>query len=164
MRDVVRELGYLCLGTRMRRIGEKLQAETQRVLDENCKGLTTANFPLLAALDQLGTLTVGELVQALDVRQPNVTRAAMQLEKQGLVSFGIIAGDQRKKTVSLTAQGEALINRSKDTLWPSVEAAASELCGDMPVSFLDLLSDIEAKLSETALSARINTHLAREDN
>ena len=28
--DVVRALGYLTLGTRMKRIGERLQADTQR--------------------------------------------------------------------------------------------------------------------------------------
>ncbi|TGV64229.1 transcriptional regulator, partial [Mesorhizobium sp. M00.F.Ca.ET.149.01.1.1] len=33
MEDVLRSLGFLCLGSRMKRIGEQLQADTQRVLD-----------------------------------------------------------------------------------------------------------------------------------
>ncbi|MGO7161526.1 transcriptional regulator, partial [Rhizobium johnstonii] len=32
--DVVRTLGFLCMGSRLRRIGERLQADTQQVIDE----------------------------------------------------------------------------------------------------------------------------------
>jgi len=32
--DVVKSLGYLCLGSRFRRIGERLQADTQQVIEE----------------------------------------------------------------------------------------------------------------------------------
>ena len=33
MEDILRSLGFLCLGSRMKRMGEQLQADTQRVLD-----------------------------------------------------------------------------------------------------------------------------------
>ena len=32
--DVVREMGYLTLGSRLRRIGERFQSEVQSVLDD----------------------------------------------------------------------------------------------------------------------------------
>ena len=33
--DVVKELGYLALGTRLKRLGERLQAQTQVLLEED---------------------------------------------------------------------------------------------------------------------------------
>ena len=59
--DVVRELGHLSLGTRLKRIGETLQAQTQAVLAAHGFEQPAAYFPLLAALDRLGPLSVGEL-------------------------------------------------------------------------------------------------------
>ena len=59
--DVVRSLGHLCLGTRMKRIGERLQGETQRILDSLEVPIQAGQYPLLGAIDRLGPLTVGEL-------------------------------------------------------------------------------------------------------
>ena len=49
--DIVKELGFLTLGTRFKRIGEALQAQTQALLTEHGIGMPAAHFPLLAALD-----------------------------------------------------------------------------------------------------------------
>ena len=48
--DIVKELGFLTLGTRFKRIGEALQAQTQALLTEHGIGMPAAHFPLLAAL------------------------------------------------------------------------------------------------------------------
>src|ERR1041384_6088584 len=83
--DVVKELGHLSLGTRLKRIGETLQAQTQAVLAAHGFEQPAAWFPLLAALDRLGPLSVGELSQAVGVSQPVVTRSLKGLEDEGLV-------------------------------------------------------------------------------
>ena len=69
--DVVRALGHLALGTRLKRIGERLQAQTQRVLDAHELGIQAAQFPFLAAIDRIGPATVGELAEAVGVTQPD---------------------------------------------------------------------------------------------
>ncbi|TIX95881.1 MAG: transcriptional regulator, partial [Mesorhizobium sp.] len=53
MEDIIRSLGFLCLGSRFKRIGEQLQADTQRVLDELEVRVQSSQYPLLAALDRL---------------------------------------------------------------------------------------------------------------
>ena len=50
--DIVKELGFLTLGTRFKRIGEALQAQTQALLAEHGIDMPAAHFPLLAALDR----------------------------------------------------------------------------------------------------------------
>jgi len=80
MEDVVRSLGLLTLGTRLKRIGERLQAQTQAVIEaEGVADIPASHLPVLAALQRLGPLTVGDIALALGVRQPGVTRQLGEL-------------------------------------------------------------------------------------
>lgn len=74
MQDVIKELGLLCLGTRLKRLGDWLQADVQRLIDAAGLPIQAGQYPLLAALDRLGPLTVSELVEALGISQPGVTQ------------------------------------------------------------------------------------------
>ena len=85
MEDIIRSLGYLTLGSRLKRIGEQLQADTQRLLDGLEVPVQSSQYPLLAALDRLGPLPVGELAQSLGITQPGVTRSVALLADLGLV-------------------------------------------------------------------------------
>ena len=52
VRDVTRELGYLPLGSRLKRVGERLQAETARFLLNEGVDMPQGVWPLLVTLDQ----------------------------------------------------------------------------------------------------------------
>src|SRR3954454_19687147 len=103
--DVVRELGYLTLGTRFKRIGERLQAHAQRILDAHDLSIPAGQFPFLAALDHLGPLTISELADAIGVTQPGATRTAAQLAEAGLVTVSKSRDDERRRSVTLSAGG-----------------------------------------------------------
>src|SRR5687768_320710 len=101
MEDVVRALGHLTLGTRLKRIGERMQSQTQRIIDAHELPIQAAQFPFLAAIDRLGPSTVGDLAEAVGVTQPGATRALAQLAQEGLVEITPATDDQRRKHVSL---------------------------------------------------------------
>jgi DNA-binding MarR family transcriptional regulator len=151
MEDVVRQFGHLCLGSRLKRIGERLQADVVRYGDSLGLDVQPGQFPLLAALDLHGPLTVGQLVEAVGASQPGVTRNVARLSEAGLVETSRRHADQRHKTVSLTSAGQALIVRSKRELWPHIEAAAAELCEPLSGSLLDQLAALEDALAATPL-------------
>ena len=48
--DVVGSLGYLALGTRLKRLGERMQGQTQRILDAHELAIPAGQFPFLAAI------------------------------------------------------------------------------------------------------------------
>ncbi|TIU44734.1 MAG: MarR family transcriptional regulator, partial [Mesorhizobium sp.] len=73
--------------------------------------------PLLAALDRLGPLPVGELAQSLGVAQPGVTRSVALLAELGLVEVNPADDDQRRRIVSLTGNGRRLVDRAKREIW-----------------------------------------------
>lgn len=153
--DVVKELGHLSLGTRLKRIGETLQAQTQAVLAERGFEQPAAWFPLLAALDRLGPLSVGELSQAVGVSQPVVTRSLRGLEADGLVESGAAEEDRRVRRIALSRKGRGLVQRSKDKAWPVIEAAVAEACAGLRGDLLGQLAALEAALAEQPLAQRV---------
>ncbi|HEX5683428.1 MAG TPA: MarR family transcriptional regulator [Ideonella sp.] len=152
--DVVKELGLLALGTRLKRIGERLQSQTQAVLAS--AGITTpaSHFPLLAALDRLGSMNVGDLADVLGVSQPGVTRQVSNLQAEGLVQAHPSPDDLRSRTVELTKAGRQLVARAKRSTWPTIEAAVTDACAADGRSLLALLTALEQALADESLCER----------
>jgi DNA-binding MarR family transcriptional regulator len=152
--DIVRRRGYLTLGTRLKRIGERLQGDTQRIIDAGGAAVQASQFPFLAALDDLGPLTVGELAAAIGVSQPGATRTVGQLAKLGLVTLRPGRDDQRQRVVTLTAKGRQTVDLGRREIWPRVVAAVADLCGDLSGPLLDQLAQLEDGLAEQPLDQR----------
>ena len=152
--DVVKELGYLALGTRLKRLGERLQAQTQILLEDAGISLPTSHFPVLAALERLGPLSVGELTEAMGVSQPGVTRLVDKLESEGLVQSRQLAGDRRVRTIALTKSGQKLVARSKPAIWPVIEASVADACAGPAHLLLQQLAALEDALAAAPLNVR----------
>lgn len=153
--DVVKELGHLSLGTRLKRIGETLQAQTQAVLAAHGFEQPAAYFPLLAALDRLGPLSVGELSQAIGVSQPVITRSLRGLEDDGLVGSETSEEDRRVRRIALSRKGRGLVQRSQRDAWPAIEAAVGQACVGLSGDLLTQLAALEDALAEAPLLERI---------
>lgn len=158
--DVVRTLGFLCMGSRLRRIGERLQSDTQQVIDEAGLGIQAGQYPFLAAIDRSGPLTIGELAQAVGITQPGATRTIGQLLELGFVDMQPAPDDQRRRLVSLTGKGQDLVDHSKMVIWPRIAAAVADLCGDLDGPILQQLAAIEDGLAAVPLARR---HAANEE-
>ncbi|MDI7860836.1 MarR family transcriptional regulator [Rhizobiaceae bacterium n13] len=159
--DIVRDLGFLCLGSRFRRIGERLQADTQQIIEERGVSLQAGQYPFLAALDLSGPLSIGELAQTVGITQPGATRTVAQLLELGFVDMQPSEEDQRRRLVSLTAKGQALVDYSRRSVWPVIAAAVGDLCGDLDGPLLEQLATIEDRLAEAPLARR---DLAKEQS
>lgn len=152
--DVVRSLGHLTLGSRLKRIGERFQSHTQRILDAHDLPIQAAQFPFLAAIDRLGPLMIGELADAVGVSQPGATRTVGQLAEAELVEISQAGEDQRRKTVSLTRQGQRVVDTGKREVWPLIEAAVKQLTPGRSRSLLEHLAALEDGLAAQPLDLR----------
>jgi len=159
--DVIRKLGYLALGTRLKRLGERMQAHTQRILDEHGLAIQTAQFPFLAAIHRLGPSTIGELSEAVGTSQPGATRTLAQLAEAGFVAITTAPDDQRRRSVALTAKGHRAVDTGERELWPVIEAAVKELCAGRSGPLLDQLAAIEDGLVAMPLDHRAAALRAR---
>lgn len=147
--DVVREQGPTFLGSRLKRLGERLQAGAARVNAEAGIAAQPAHMAFLVALEP-GAMTVGQLVQAVGVSQPGVTRSVNQLVELGLVRAEQGA-DQRQRAISLTEAGRATLTRAKLHVWPKIDAAVDVLLGAEGAAFMAQLAAMEDALTEAPL-------------
>ena len=153
--DIIDQMGYLALGSRLKRLAERLQADAGRAHEELGFPMQPGHFPLLAALDVHGALTVSEAVEILGVSQPAVTRTLRSLESLGLATARHSKNDQRSKQIMLTAAGTAMISEAKTRLWPSIRRAATELSAGPDGDLLALLKRVETAIGERSLLDRI---------
>ncbi|WP_394888674.1 MarR family winged helix-turn-helix transcriptional regulator [Mesorhizobium sp. AaZ16] len=153
--DVVRSFGFLTLGTRMKRIGERLQADTQRIMDDLGAPLQASQYPFLAAIDRLGPLTIGELADAIGITQPGATRTVAQLVELGVLESEQAPDDQRRRIVSLSKEGRRLVANAKRDVWPRIRDAVADLCGDLDGPLLEQLAAIEDGLAAQPLQRRV---------
>lgn len=155
MRDVIAEGGILFLGSRFKRLGERLQADVQSVLEQAGLAIQPSHYPILAVLDQHDSMSVTEIVQSVGISQPSVTRLLASLMQLDLVQAHKHKGDQRQKTVRLTQAGEDLMRRSRASIWPMIATAMDDLVAGEGSALLGHLTAIEKALEASSLSQRI---------
>lgn len=149
MADVVEQMGAAFLGSRLKRLGERMQAGAARITADAGLPVQPSHMQFLAALDSQA-LTIGQLVQAVGISQPGVTRSVGQLVELGIVQSEQ-GEDQRQRTISLTAAGSAVLARAKLHVWPQVEAAVHALFGGRADAFVDRIAELEAALEANPL-------------
>lgn len=153
MSDILVELGPVFLGSRLKRVAERLQAGAARVIAEAGLPVQPTHMPLLAALER-GPLTVGGLVEAVGSSQPGVTRGVGQLVAIGLVA-STRGRDARRRTLELTDAGRVAMVRTRMLVWPGVERAVADMCAGLSGPLLDQIGGLEAALGAASLDARV---------
>jgi DNA-binding MarR family transcriptional regulator/N-acetylglutamate synthase-like GNAT family acetyltransferase len=154
--DVLKERGALFLGSRLKRLAERMQADVSHVAEEAGLAIQPSQYSLLATLDRYGPQTIGELTLAMELSQPAITRTAAKLAQMGLVTIDRRHKDLRHKTVSLTEAGSADLERSKLHVWPQVESAVNEILRGLNGPLLDQIAEIERLLTQKPLHQRGN--------
>ncbi len=153
--DTLADLGVTFLGSRMKRLADRLQTDAAATLQAMDLPIQPAQQQFLAVLRQQGPQTVGGVAQHLRISQPTATRAIQALIEQGLIDVSREGRDQRQKLLSLSPDGTALMDRLERDLWPKVEAAAVSLCGGRHAALLKEIAMIEAELDRRSLVDRV---------
>ena len=158
--DIITQLGYLCLGSRLKRLGERMQGSVSHVLADKNAGAQPAQLPLLIALAEDGALAIGTLSQRVGISQPGITRALVALEAEGLVRSSAEGRDRRQRVIDLTVKGQALIGELERAVFPAVEKAVEMLCRQASADFLGEIARIEEGLRKAPLDVRIAEEMA----
>ena len=152
MIDVVAQMGPAFLGSRLKRLGERMQAGAASVLTDAGVPLQPGHMTAMAAL-RTGPKTVGQLAEASGTSQPGMTRTVGHLKKLGLATDEACA-DQRGRMIALTERGQSMALRIATEVWPRVGAAAEEILARVEGDFLHHLAIIEDALAEASIAER----------
>lgn len=152
MVDVVAQMGPAFLGSRLKRLGERMQAGAASVITGAGLPLQPGQMAIMAAL-RTGPRTIGQLAEASGTSQPGVTRTIGQLTKLGVVADEQCE-DQRSRMIALTSEGERMVQVIATEVWPRVGQAAEQILARVEGDFLHQLAIIEDALAEASIDQR----------
>lgn len=156
--DFFDTLGELALGSRLKRLGDRMVASAAEVYTGEGYAFEPRWFPLLAYLRAFDTTTIGEAARAIGISQPAVSQFTRQLGEAGLVRLEPDPKDRRRKTLSLTGTGRQAL-RDMQPMWDAVDQIARELCAETGVDFLRVVQRFEAALERKPLAVRVHEAL-----
>lgn len=90
-------------------LSKLLDAQAQDLLDGS--GINLTSYRILNIINTLGSTSVSDISRFCGIDRAQVSRSAIELQKQGLVSFEEDAGSKRKKLVAITEGGRDLLER-----------------------------------------------------
>lgn len=152
MQDIVAEMGPSFLGTRLKRLGERMQASANMIIAEAGLPLQPGHMGVIAAL-RTGPLAIGRIAELCGTSQPGVTRAVGQLQDLGMIEQAP-SPDLRSRVVQLTAEGQRAAGLVAAEIWPRVGQAADEVMDAAGGDFLRQLAAIEIALAEASIAQR----------
>ena len=124
--DYTTQAGGAALGGRLRRLSAAMDADATRVYAALGIEFEQRWFGVLNQLAFHGPLTVSELSSALRITHVSVSQARDSLAKAGIVQATPHESDARKRSLSLTRKGQALVARLRP-LWDAFDEAARAL-------------------------------------
>jgi DNA-binding MarR family transcriptional regulator len=157
--DYSRSFGGQALAARLRRASDRVDRDGTRIYAAQKVRFEQRWYGVLRQLVNQGDMSVGEIAAALRITHVSVSQACRSMEKAGIIKSAASATDARRRNLSLTPKGRALVKKLSP-LWDAFNAAAEELNAEAGnvVKLLDLLDDA---LERKSMFDRINAQLAK---
>ena len=155
--DFLDQLGELALGSRLKRMSDRMLADAQAVYQHYGMDVQPKWFTLLALLYEKQQVPVLQASQYLGLSQPAVSQFCKQLQQRGLVEVVADAADSRKKIMQLTDEGFNTVSQMQP-VWKAVRKAAEDMCKAFENDFFKSLQVFESAHQEKSLLTRTIEH------
>ncbi|MCE3229361.1 MAG: family N-acetyltransferase [Bacteroidetes bacterium] len=155
MIDNISRVGFLAGATRLRRIGEKLQGEGDKLYAElgiDFKATWFATYYTL--LQAIKPLTMQEIAAAIGFTHITVKNIVREMEQNGIVKIKPNPGDARSKHVALTTKGQNLLPKLQP-VWQSISNALEVMLTSGHPDFINIIARIEKETEKISLVQRI---------
>ncbi len=150
------DYGPLLLGSRLRKVSDAMFAGVDELYLEQGVSLPSRCFPVLFLLRDQGRLGISELAERLGQTHPAVSQMSRKLLKHAVVREWPDPSDERRRLLSLSRRGVALMKRLEPT-WEALVAAVIGLESDHALSAA--LTAVDAALQKRNLAQRIRDHM-----
>ena len=154
------QLGFLVFGSRLKRLGDTLINDVNRVYKNQKIEFDASWFPVFYILSQKKEVSIKEISDELNVSHSAISQLISGLQQKGLIKSVISKKDARHKAITFTPIGERLLKKIKP-VWNALEKAMEELVEESSYSkkILQSLNAIEAGIKNKNLFERIDAHL-----
>ena len=161
--NLYQSLGYLVLGSRLRRLSESFLAEINRAYQNEGIDFDASWFPVFYLLSKNDSLSIKELSEQTEVSHPAASQLITNLKNRGLVTSATCTDDGRRQLVQLTDSGRVLLAQILP-VWDAILLTMDELIATDPGcrELLPAISSLESAFKSINLSDRITNKLSVE--
>lgn len=152
--DIISDMPFIFLGSRLKRLAERMQADSSLLASDTGTNVPPGLYPVLAQLKKEGGQSISDLARAIDVSQPAMTKNISRLTEEGLIATRADETDRRKTVVVLTEAGESVVERGEKIVWPLLDLVVRELVEGLTGSFVEQVSELEKRLAAEPLTKR----------
>lgn len=153
MKDYIAEMGGAALGARLRRLSAAIDADAARVYAASGIRFEQRWFGVINQLVLAGPLSVRQLTDLLGITHASVSETRQSLESAGLIRSEADPGDGRRRVLTLSPSGKALVTQLQP-LWGAFDGAARELDAEAG-GVTEALARLEQALARRSLGERI---------
>lgn len=154
MSDVIKQLGVLAIGTRLKRLSDTLMEQVAEVYQSENVEFNPRFFSILTALSNSESSTVVELGKNIGISHSAVVQTLALMKKEGLVVFSNSNTDSRKTEVRLTPRAKAL-NHVLAPTWERLREVLQDVVTEERKTLMQHLEGLETELSTNSLIQRL---------
>lgn len=160
MKNIYQELGFLILGSRLRRMSEYFLAEVNKVYQKEGINFEAGWFPLFFILSRQRAASLKAVSDELMISHSAVSQLIKSLKEKALVETVSDPKDKRSQLIKLSPSGKSLLKRLKP-IWEVIDGSLIKMEKIHPVvgHFLPAMEDLEAHFEEQSLSDIITCEL-----
>jgi DNA-binding MarR family transcriptional regulator len=124
--NLYQSLGYLVLGSRLRRMSETFLAEINRIYQNEGIEFEASWFPVFYLLSKHESLSIKELSEQTEVSHPAASQLITNLKNKNMVETSVCTDDGRRQLVQLTKKGRSILGRVIP-IWDAINTNMIEL-------------------------------------
>nr|WP_294943049.1 MarR family transcriptional regulator [uncultured Mucilaginibacter sp.] len=140
--NLYQSLGYLVLGSRLRRMSETFLAEINRIYQNEGIEFEASWFPVFYLLSKNESLSIKELSDQTEVSHPAASQLIASLKNKGMVETSVCTDDGRRQLVQFTKKGRSVLNQILP-IWEAINNSMMELA-ESDAAAMQLLPAISA--------------------
>lgn len=163
--DFYKSLGFLVLGSRLKRLSDYFLSEINLVYQEQGIEFDASWFPLFYLLSENEELSIGDIAKRTQVSHSAVSQLITNLKKRELVRARVSEGDGRVQLVELSESGKDLLKRIKP-IWQGLSKSMEDLHWERGEirHVLSSVTALEESFMQSSLSERVQDKLTVNDN
>ncbi len=155
--DFISQLGELALGSRLRRMSDRIMADGADIYSYAQLPFEPRWFPIYRFLAENERVTLAHIARELGITHPSVHQTLAEMSRAKLVSSYRDPTDKRKRLIALSKQGRALLPRIRP-VWDDIRSAMNELVRETGVDLLAVMARMEELLDQERFAERFRRH------
>ncbi len=144
-KDFIKELGALGLGSRLRRLSERLNESVTRIYHDQEVVFEPYWFPIVYLLHKRKELSVTEIAETLSLTHPAIIHSVKKLTKQGYLNSKNDKNDRRRNILSLSPKGRSVVKKLMP-VWMRIQKKTDEMLNEADCNLLEIIGQIESAL------------------